>query len=256
MYAALARAGFKRQRLYLGSLIAGIAASGFFGVFRSAIFSTLAPHRRVDGLGLAQTLTYVWMVQVLFGVIFSPWFWEWPDAVRSGDFLAELLRPGDVFGRLAAVDLGRSVFVLVTRGLPLLVVAAFFVHLALPAGMAGWAALAVSFGLTCVAAFEYRFVFGCMAFYTADYRAWWGFSFGLVWLGAGLVVPVEFLPQPFRDLTEYGPLAMLLVAPYRIAIGHQVAVTLALQAGWVAAGGVGGRALLARATRDLVVHGG
>jgi ABC-2 type transport system permease protein len=256
VYLALVRAGFKRQRLYIGSVVAGFAANLFFGLFRSAIFMDLSRHRIAAGLDEADTLTYVWMVQVLFGVVFSPWFWEWPDSVRSGDFLAELLRPGDVFARLAAVDFGRSMFILLVRGLPLLFLPALFVRLALPRDPAGWAALAVCLVMACVAGFQFRFVFGCLAFWTADYRAWWGFSFGLVWIAAGLVVPVQFFPQPFRWLAADGPFAVLMVIPYRVAIGQQVLASVGLELLWVGLGLFACRAMMAKAARDVVVHGG
>lgn len=73
-YPALFVAGFKRQATYRGALAAGLAANVFFGIFRTVIFLTLYRHRdSVGGLDVADAITYVWVIQTLFGVVFTPW---------------------------------------------------------------------------------------------------------------------------------------------------------------------------------------
>jgi ABC-2 type transport system permease protein len=256
-YAALYKAGFRRQSTYRAALISGLAANLFFGVFRSALFIGL--YKQVDdagGLGLSQALTYVWILQVLFGVVFTNWLWEYPEAVRSGNFVVDLLRPGDPFLRLLAVDAGRTTFVLLLRGIPQLVLPALLLDLALPTTFAGIAALAVSFGLCIVAAFELRFAFGSMAFWTPDYRGWWNLLFGFVWLAAGFVVPVQFFPGLLRTIAEHNPLSALLMMPVSVATGRDVVPTLVEQLGWVLVVGVACQALMRFAERRLVVHGG
>ena len=229
----------------------------FFGVFRSAIFLALFRQREeTAGLDVADAVTYVWVLQCLFGVVFSSWGWEYPDNVRSGDFVLELLRPGGLFGRLMAVDLGRAVFVLMARGLPQLLLPGLIFHMRLPTAPLGILALAASLLLTCLATFEMRFLIGTMAFWTPDFRGWWSVIFGTLWLGAGFVVPVEFFPGPFRLAAMYGPIAALLSCPVRVATGRNVAESLFVQVTWVLVGAAVCRALMSVAERHLVVHGG
>src|SRR5215204_4577739 len=100
---------FQRQATYLLALVSGLATNVFFGVLRTALFNALYDGRAdVGGLGRSEALTYVWVVQSLFGIVWAVWIWELPDAVRSGAFEAELIRPGGVLGRLLAFDLGRA----------------------------------------------------------------------------------------------------------------------------------------------------
>ena len=256
-YAALFAAGYRRQSTYRASLFSGLAANVFFGVFRSALFVGL--YRQVDsaaGLTLADVLTYVWVLQVLFGVVLANWLWEFPESVRSGDFVVDLLRPGDPFLRLLSVDLGRSTFMLIFRGLPQLVLPGLVLHLSLPTTGPGMLALGLSLCLAMVAGFELRFAFGSIAFWTPDYRGWWSMMFALVWLIGGFVVPVEFFPGALQQLAAHNPLSALLTLPVRVATGRDAYGALAEQLGWVLLGGVGCRALMRVAARRLVIHGG
>jgi hypothetical protein len=139
LYLALLGAGFRRQTTYRLALAAGLATAAFFGVVRMAVFFALYREQdQVAGLDVADAVTYVWILQGLFAVVWAPWFWEQAEAIRSGEFVVELLRPGDPYLRLAAFDLGRALSLLVTRTVPVLAVAALVLPCACPAPPAGW----------------------------------------------------------------------------------------------------------------------
>lgn len=256
-YGSIFWAGFRRQSRYRAALAVGVAANVFFGIIRTALFMALYEQRDVaGGLTLADTLTYVWILQTVFGVVFVGWNWEFADAVRSGDFVVDLVRPGDVLGRLLAVDLGRSTFALMTRGVPQLLVAGLVLDLRLPTTVAGVGLLGLSLLLCAVVATQLRFLFGSLAFWTPDYRGWWTFLFGAFWLTGGFLVPVEFFPDLLRWIAEHSPLAALLAMPVRVATTRGVAWALFVQAAWAAAGYLICRRVMAGAERHLVVHGG
>lgn len=256
-YWALFTMGFRRQSTYRAALLTGTVANLFFGVFRSAVFLALY-HQRATAGGLDRTgaLTYVWLIQVLFGVIFTSWLWEFPEAVRSGAFVSELVRPGDPFARLMAMDLGRTAFAMLFRGLPQLVLVSAFVTLRLPTTPIGIVGLLTSFVLSAAAAFEVRFLFGSTAFWTADFRGWWSLLFGLVWVGAGMVVPIELFPHAARVVAEHSPLAVLLALPVRVATGRGVAAALGLQLWWTVTIGAVCWLVMGVAQRRAVIHGG
>jgi ABC-2 type transport system permease protein len=147
-YLGLFAAGFRRQSTYRWALAIGMSANVLFGIFRTAVFLTL--YRQVDqagGLDVADALTYVWVLQALFGVVFASSQMEYPESIRSGDFVIDLLRPGDPLARLAVTDAGRSTFVLLARGLPQLLLPGLFIDLRLPTTAGGIVLLAVSFVL-------------------------------------------------------------------------------------------------------------
>jgi ABC-2 type transport system permease protein len=256
-YLALLGAGFQRQTSYRLALAAGLATNAFFGVVRTAVFFALYRERdRVAGLDVADALTYVWVLEGMFAVIWAPWVWEMAEAIRSGEFTVELLRPGDPYLRLLAFDLGRTLSILVTRTAPTLAVAALVLPLRLPPTIGGLAVLAASMLLAAVVSFQFRFLFGSAAFWTPDYRSMFMLVFPVLWLASGFVIPVDYFPGRLRGLVDWSPLIPLLMAPVRVATGRAAGLAVAGQVGWVLVLWLTGRLVLAVAGRRLVVHGG
>lgn len=256
-YLALLGAGFQRQTSYRLALAAGLATNAFFGVVRTAVFFALYRERdRVAGLDVADALTYVWVLEGMFAVVWAPWIWEMAEAIRSGEFLVELLRPGDPYLRLLAFDLGRTLSILVTRTLPTLAVAALVLDLHLPSTLGRLALLALSLVLAAVVSFQFRFLFGSAAFWTPDYRSMFMLVFPVLWLASGFVIPVDYFPDGLRGLVDWSPLIPLLMAPVRVATGRAAGLAVAGQVAWVALLWLAGRLVLAAAGRRLVVHGG
>jgi viologen exporter family transport system permease protein len=256
-YWAMLLAGFRRQATYRLAMVSGLATNAFFGVVRTAIFLALYRQRdQVGGLDLRDALTYVWLLEALFGVIWVNWIWETAESIRSGDFVIELLRPGDPYLRLLTFDLGRTLNLLAVRALPPLTVAWLVLPLRLPGSPGGLALLALSCVLAAVVGFQVRFLFGAAAFWTPDYRSVWMLVFPAVWLASGFMIPVDYFPAALRVAASASPLFALVMAPVRVATGRSVGLALASQVLWVAGLWAAGRLVLALAGRRLVVHGG
>lgn len=257
IYWVLLGAGFRRQAIYRLAMVSGLVTNAFFGIIRTTVFSALYRNRpEVAGLVVADILTYIWLLEGMFGVIWATWIWEFAESVRSGDFAIELLRPGDPYLRMAAFDLGRSLNVLLTRLAPVLAVAAVLLPLRLPTSPGGIVALGVSLTMAAVIAFQLRLLFGMAAFWTPDYKAGHSLIVPVLYLASGFVIPTDYFPAALRAVVESSPLFALMMAPVRVAIGQSVVAALATQAVWLAVLGAASRGLLAFASRRLVVHGG
>jgi ABC-2 type transport system permease protein len=257
IYWVLLQAGFRRQAVYRLALVSGLVTNAFFGVIRTSVFSALYRHRpEVAGLVRSDILTYIWLLEGLFGVIWATWVWEFAESVRSGDFAVELLRPGDPYLRLAAFDLGRSLNVLLTRLVPVVALAAALLPLRLPTSPGGVAALAASLVMAAVIGFQLRLLFGMAAFWTPDYKAGYSLIVPVLYLASGFVIPTDYFPAALRTVVEASPLFSVMMAPVRVAVGQSAAAALAGQVVWLVVLGAGSRALLALASRRLVVHGG
>jgi ABC-2 type transport system permease protein len=257
IYSALLLAGYRRQAAYRLALVSGLVTNAFFGVVRTTVFLALYRDRGlVGGLGFSDALTYTWLLEAIFPVIWASWIWEFPESVRSGDFAVELLRPGDPYLRFGAFDLGRSLNVLVTRAVPVLAVAALVLPLHLPTTPGGVLALSASVVLAVAIAFQMRFLFGMAAFWTPDYRAAYSLVSPFLYLATGFVIPVDYFPGALRALAQGSPLYSLMMAPVRVAIGRSPGLALTGQLLWLVALAAMTRAALALASRRLVVHGG
>ena len=256
-YLALLGAGFQGQNTYRLALVAGLTTNAFFGVVRTAIFFALYRERdQVAGLDVADALTYVWVLEGLFAVVWAPWFWELAEAIRSGEFIAELLRPGDPYLRSGRLRPGSDPERAGDPDRPHPGGGGAGAAPALPGTLGGLALLTASLVLAAAVSFQLRFLFASAAFWTPDYRSMFLFAFPVLWLASGFVVPVDFFPGPLRALVDWSPLIPLVMAPVRVATGRSAALTVAGQVAWVVVLWLAGRLVLAEAGRRLVVHGG
>jgi ABC-2 type transport system permease protein len=255
--AALFRAGFRHQASFRFALVSGVLTNAFFGVVRTSVF--LAVYREtqeVGGLEQADAVTYVWILQATFAVVWAPWMLELAHRIRSGEWTAELLRPGSLFGRHFAYDAGRTSAILLLRApLPLAFAAVVF-DLRLPTTPVGVAAAVASLALAGAVAVCVRFLVGAIAFWTPDFRGVYALVFGPLFLLSGFVIPVELFPTALRWFAALSPLGALLRAPVAVATGRDVPEAIASQLLWVAAMVVVCHAVLRRATRRMVVFGG
>lgn len=257
----LFRAGFRHQTSYRFALVSGLLTNVFFGLVRTAVFLAvyegLGPGgERVSGLDLADAVTYVWVLQSVFAVTWSPWLRELPTRIRSGEWTAELTRPGSVLGRHLAYDSGRTASILVFRAPIPLALAAVVFDLRLPTTAGGIALLVLSLVLAAFAAVCLRFLLGTIAFWSPDFRGIHSMLFGPVYLLSGFVIPVEFFPGAMRTFGTIGPLSALLRSPVAVAGGRDVIEAIVLQAVWIGIFVWTCQAVLDRATRRMVVFGG
>ncbi len=254
---ALFGAGFRHQVAFRFALVSGLVTNTFFGLIRTAVF--LAVYRERDtiaDLDVADAVTYVWVLQSIFAVMWAPWLQELPTRIRSGEWTAELIRPGSLLGRHLAYDAGRTASILVLRAPVPLMVAAIVFDLRLPTDSLGVLAFVTSLVIAGFAATTVRFLIGSIAFWTPDFRGVYALVFGPLYLLSGFVIPVEFFPGALRDLAVAGPLSALLRAPVAVAAGREVLASLVLQVLWTGVLVATCALVLDRATRRMVVFGG
>lgn len=257
----LFRAGFRHQTSYRFALVSGLLTNVFFGLVRTAVFLAvyegLEPRGdRVNGLDLADAVTYVWVLQSVFAVTWAPWLRELPARIRSGEWTAELIRPGSVLGRHLAYDCGRTASILAFRAPIPLALAAVIFDLRLPTSAPGIALFVLSLLLAAFSAVCLRFLLGTIAFWSPDFRGIHSMVFGPVYLLSGFVIPVEFFPGVLRTVATVGPLSALLRSPVAVAGGRDIAASIALQVVWIGVFVWACQAVLDRATRRMVVFGG
>src|SRR6266487_3793259 len=109
IYWVLLRAGFRRQAVYRLALVSGLVTNAFFGVIRTSVFTALYRQRpEVSGLTRSDILTYIWLLEGMFAVIWASWIWEFASSVRSGDFAGGAAAPVRDDGLLDARLQGRA----------------------------------------------------------------------------------------------------------------------------------------------------
>ena len=259
LYLEVARRSFRRHLAYRAATLAGIFTNAIFGVMIAAVFSALYGNRgdAVAGFTLPEALTFVWVSQSLIMVVYLWGWWEVADAIRTGDVVADLMKPMDYQAYWLGRDLGRAACHALTRMLPTLLVGVAFYDLALPGGVGTWAAFAVSVLLAVVVSFGWRFLLNLSAFWLLDVRGTHTIAIVLVNFFSGLLVPIAFFPDWLRIVAELFPFRAFVMVPIEVLLGHRpILDALGIQLFWAAALLLLGETMVALAMRKVVIQGG
>jgi ABC-2 type transport system permease protein len=259
--AALAGAGFRRFATYRQATVAGAFANIVFGFLRCYVLLSVAGVGLAAGYDRAQLATFVWVGQGMLAVVN---FWGGTDLaerVRSGDVVAELLRPVDLMVAYLATDLGRAGYAMLTRFVAPVAVGLLAFDLYLPAHPHTYVLFGLSVALAVTVCSACRYLVELTAFWLLDVRGVY-----LVWLfasgaGGGLFFPLPFLPDWLVTVLWVAtPFPALLQAPLDVLVerggtGHSLAL-VAGQVAWVLVMVALARVVQRRALRRLVIQGG
>lgn len=263
MYLALASAGFRRFSSYRQATAASAFTNAVFGFLRCYVLLAVVANTGGSAAGYDRTqlATLVWVGQGMIGTIGLWGLVEFADRIRSGDVVADLLRPVDIVAQQLATDLGRAGFAVTTRFVAPMVVGALVFDLYTPRRWVTYPIFALSVLLAVVVCFACRFVVNASTYWLLDSRGPQLGWLALSSVGSGLYFPLRFLP-PALATTLYlaTPLPSLIQVPVDLlterVTGAGAAVLLLVQAGWAAAMLWVCRLVQRRGERRLVVQGG
>jgi ABC-2 type transport system permease protein len=266
LYAALAAAEFRRYATYRQALVAVMFTNTVFGFLRcfvllAAAAGAGAAGARAAGYDAPRLATYVWIGQGLLGTVamWSPP--ELADRIRSGDVVADLLRPVDPVWQYLAADLGRAGLEALTRLVGIMLVGALAFRLYYPARPVTYPLFLICVTLAVVISFTCRYLANATAYWLLDARgamiAWAAVSGTL----SGIAFPLAFLPAPVATALYLAtPFPYLIQVPADVLLErHSPPVTIAIiggQATWAAVMLAVARLVQRRAERRLVIQGG
>lgn len=261
LYWEVARRGYRRYSTYRAATAAGVFTNSVFGFIRAYVLIELfrlRPH--LGGLDVRAVVTYTFVTQgFLMPMAMFGWF-EIEERVRTGDVVSDLYRPVDFQAYWLAQDAGRAAFQFVFRGIPPVVVGALFFRLRIPSSPQVWAIFAVSCILGLLVSFGLRFIVNLTAFWVLDAKGLMQMVVVAMLFLGGVIVPITLFPHWLEVVARVLPFASVSQLPVEVFLGRHVGMnavaTLATQAAWAVVLLGAGRAVLAAATRKLVIQGG
>src|SRR5262245_39999674 len=168
---ALAAAGFRRFSTYRQATFASTFTNCVFGFLRCyVLLAAAAATGRAGGYDRGQLVLYCWASQGLIGVVLL-WGWtELGDRVRTGDVVADLLRPVHPVVSYLAVDLGRAAFASLIRFVVPITIGAVFFTLYVPRRLSTYPLFVVSVLLGVIVSFGVRYLVNAAGFWLLDVR--------------------------------------------------------------------------------------
>ncbi|WP_026421568.1 ABC transporter permease [Actinokineospora inagensis] len=260
---ALVAAGFRRYSTYRQATVAGAFTNTVFGFLRCYILLSVAATAggSVAGYDGPQLVSYVWIGQGVLAVVNAWVMLDLAERVRTGDVVADLLRPIDPLWTYLCTDLGRSGFAMLTRFVGPVLVGALAFGLYVPANPLTYLLAPLSILFAVVVGFACRYLIGLSAFWTLDIRGTsmlWVFLSGFA---GGLYFPLAILPEWLKTtLWVATPFPALMQAPLDVLVERggvpNMLLVCASQATWCAVTLFACKRVQARAMRKLVLQGG
>jgi ABC-2 type transport system permease protein len=257
----LAKKSFQRQMAYRAANIAGLFTNLFFGMLRASVMVAVFAYRdNVGGYTLSRAITFTGLTQALLAPI-QLWGWRYVmETIKSGAIVSDLARPIDFYLYWLAQDMGRALYHLLFRGLPILLLYWFFFPIDFPLGLAHWGLFGLSLALALLLAFSLNFLVNLAAFWVVD-------AIGIIRITglvhtflSGFLVPAAFFPPWLRLLARLTPFISIVNTPVEVYLGV-VSGRPAFQAVleqflWLLLLIALGRGLLRQGVKKLTVQGG
>jgi ABC-2 type transport system permease protein len=246
---------------YRGAAFAGIFTNTVFGFLLASIMrAVFREGGTIGGFDATDAVTFTFVAQALampVGIFGNN---EMAERILTGEVAMDLCRPYDYQGWWAATAFGRASYFWWARGIPPFVAGAVVFDVRMPGSPGAWAAFAASAVLAVGLGFAWGFLLQLTAFWITDVRG----PAQLGWIAAqllgGMFTPLVLFPAWFETTARALPFAGIVQLPAEVFLGKHhgldLAGTLLVQAAWLVALVLAGRAVLARAVRKLVVLGG
>lgn len=255
-------AGWRRASTYRAAALGGLIANATFGFLKASILvaAVRAGSGAAAGYDVAAITAYTWLSQALLGSVNLHGRSDLADRVKDGSIAVELLRPVDLQTAGAAQEVGRALFALLPRGVPLVLLGVLVGGMRLPLDP-----LTIGLGLVSVLAgttLSYLAVYlvAVAGFWTVETRGLQRAYMIVSGFLAGLFVPVALFPGWLRAIALATPFPSMLQTPIDVLSGHvdgaAAARLVLVQAAWIAGVLLVGRILTAAGRRRLEVQGG
>jgi ABC-2 type transport system permease protein len=262
VYWRLLTAGFRRQSTYRLAALGGLVANLTFGLLKVAIlFATVrAAGGELHGYDTASMSTYIWLSQGMLGSVNLTGRTDLALRVKSGQVAVDFLRPVDLQAATIATEAGASLFALIPRGLPSVLLGAATVGIELPASAVFYLLGAVSLFLGIVISAATVYLIAVAGFWLIETRGPQIFYMLASGFLGGLYLPISLFPQWLRILATVTPFPSIMMYPVDVLSGlggaGRAAGLVLAQLAWLAGVLITGQLLTRAGRRKLEVQGG
>lgn len=257
-YLEFARIGFREATAYRFNAVMSLVASILYLIMVYAIWDAISASGQLAA-SLSGILTYVLLGQVVSNSVFIDVESYISDRVREGTIVNELKRPVSLRFQVYSYLVGRTLFNVVSKGMPVLLIGMLFLGVRLPSAMnaAGFVvAILLSFNLV----FAFSFLTSMLVFWT---EIGWGIRAmrsNIQDVFSGVLFPLYLLPTGLASVFDLLPFKWMADAPIRIftmeVTGAEMLNVFGLQLFWIVVMAVAGELAWRKAKTKLTVQGG
>ena len=245
---------------YRAATLGGLVTQVFFGLVYIFLYTTLYAGQSPEML--RDTITYVWLQQMFFRMMFST-DGELQNLILSGGVAYMLVRPVDQHRFWVCRDVGGRLVGALMRLVPMLLVQFLLpkeLRIALPDGWLSLVQFCTSLLIGCVCLCELMSITDAVVMKTLDRRGISAILNLTMLTFSGNVIPLTLFPDALQTFIRYQPFAQALDAPIRMyqncASLSQWALNVTVQIGWIFILRAIGRRMWQNQLDNMIVQGG
>lgn len=245
---------------YRAAALGGLVTQVFFGLVYICLYTVL--YNGSDPQALRDTITYVWIQQMFFRMMFSSDN-ELTNLIMNGGVAYMMVRPLDQHRFWVCRDVGGRLVGAGMRMVPMLLVQLILppeLRMSLPESPVALAQFVLSVCLGAVCLCELMAILDAINMKTLDKRGVSAILNLTMMTFSGNVIPLTLFPDTLQTLIRYQPFAQALDAPIRMyqhaATLPEWALNVGVQLVWIMALRALGRWMWQRRLDDMIVQGG
>ena len=261
LYWELAKRQFQQQLAYRTANLAGLVTNAYFGYVRAAVLlAAFSGQGQVAGYDQSDIVTFTWVTQAIIMVVNLWGGLEIGETIRTGAVVSDLSKPFSYLGYWMARDVGRAIYFVFFRCLPILVVGQLTFGLRWPHAPQTWLVVLLSLALANCVAFAWNFMLEMTGFWTLQTKGIRQLALGVMLFLSGFIIPIRLFPEWAQGIVLALPFAAVSQTPCDLflerldgsavwgALGHQMFWAV-LMLGLC-------QAVIGIATRRVVTQGG
>lgn len=259
---AIISARFRLLLQYRAAAFAGLTTQVVFGLIIMMVYQAFYRNNAIGDqpLSIQQVVTYIWLGQALLAML--PWNGD-PEIralVRSGGVAYELLRPVDLYTYWYARAVALRTAPTLLRAVPMVILAIGLFGMKPPSDAGSAIGFAIVMIGTLAMSCAITVLVGITLMWTISGEGIVRLLPSVVMLLSGMLVPIPLFPDWAQPILEFLPFKALVDAPYRVYLGNipidDLGGVVLHQWVWIAILILGGRTLLKRGLKRMVVQGG
>lgn len=259
-YISVFRLRAQLETQYRAAALGGLVTQAFFGLVLICLYTALFDGN--DPQMLKQTVTYVWLQQMFFRMLFTS-DGELTNLILSGGIAYTMIRPVDQHTYWLMREISTRLVGALMRLLPMILLQFVLppsLRMSLPDGPVAFLQFTLSLLLGAVILSEISTVRDAITMKTLDTRGISAMINLIQMIFAGNIIPLTLFPDSMQTLIRYQPFAQALDAPTRMYLQVQTMpewlLSLSVQLGWILLISALGRWMWARQLDRMIVQGG
>lgn len=259
-YIAYAKKNFLGKSAYrldhlLGILSTCIQFFIFYEIYRALYGSS----KEIDGITMTMVTTN-FIISMGLGMVFCPDDFFLPHKLWDGSISTELLRPVSFKGRMIAENIGDSLFNLIFKLIPVLVIALFTTGVKAPAGIFHMVFFIISATLGYGVLWTISFAVQMTAFWLMNIWSLVTIKNVFINVLSGSMIPLWFMPDWMAGVFVFTPFSSIYFTPVQIYLGQlsteEILLKCFIQIVWIAGIYFIGDILWHKGQEKIIVQGG